>query len=70
MFTLLGGGGWGHPQGGMHMVGARLGCQKAMVGTGWTLDPWIGLENTTLRWFISDKESYLGSEQVYDNREC
>ena len=30
-----GGGGWGHPQGGMHMVAARLGCQSAMVGTGW-----------------------------------
>ena len=26
-----GGGGWGH----MHMVAARLGCQSAMVGTGW-----------------------------------
>ena len=25
-----GGGGWGHPQGGMHMVAARLGCQSAM----------------------------------------
>ena len=30
-----GGGGWGHPQGDMHMVAARLGCQSAMVGTGW-----------------------------------
>ena len=29
------GGGWGHPQGDMHMVAARLGCQSAMVGTGW-----------------------------------
>ena len=26
-----GGGGWGD----MHMVAARLGCQSAMVGTGW-----------------------------------
>ena len=26
-----GGDGWGHPQGDMHMVAARLGCQSAMV---------------------------------------
>ena len=31
-----GGGGWGHPRGDMHVVAARLGCQSAMVGTGWT----------------------------------
>ena len=30
-----GGGGWGHPQGDMHMVVARLSCQSAMVGTVW-----------------------------------
>ena len=29
-----GGGGWDHPQGDMHMVAARLGFEKAMVGTG------------------------------------
>ena len=27
-------GGWGHPQGAVHMVAARLGFEKAMVGTG------------------------------------
>ena len=27
-----GGGGWGHPQGAVHMVAARLGFEKAMVG--------------------------------------
>ena len=46
-----GGGGWGHPQGDMHMVAARLGCQSAMVGTGWpilALAAWAGLENATL----------------------
>ena len=46
-----GGGGWGHPQGDMHMVAARLGCQSAMVGTGWpilALAAWTGLENATL----------------------
>ena len=30
-----GGGGWGHPQGDMHMVAARLGSQRAMVWTRW-----------------------------------
>ena len=29
-------------QGDMHMVAARLGCQSAMVGTGWVkLLPWL-----------------------------
>ena len=28
-----GGGGWGHPQGAVHMVAARLGYKQAMVGT-------------------------------------
>ena len=28
-----GGGGWGHLQGAMHMVAARLGVEKATVGT-------------------------------------
>ena len=27
-----GGSGWGHPQGAMHMVAARLGCKRTMVG--------------------------------------
>ena len=31
-----GGGGWGHPQGAVHMTAARLGCKKAMYGTEWT----------------------------------
>ena len=30
-----GGGGWGHPQSDLHMVAARLGFERAMVGTGW-----------------------------------
>ena len=28
-----GGGGWGYPQGAMHMVAVRLGCESSMVGT-------------------------------------
>ena len=56
-----GGGGWGHPQGAVHMVAARLGFEKAMASTGRAtpaLSAWTGLENTTLT---------LGSEQVYGN---
>ena len=30
-----GGGGWGHLQGDLHIVAARLGCQTAMVGIRW-----------------------------------
>ena len=30
-----GGGGWGHPQGAVHMEAARPGFEKAMVGTRW-----------------------------------
>ena len=35
-----GGGGWGHPQGVVHMAAARLGCKRAMVGTEWAM-PWL-----------------------------
>ena len=28
------GGGWGHPQGDMHIVAARLGFERTMDGTG------------------------------------
>ena len=31
----MGGGGWGHLQGDMHMVAARLGCQKVIAVTWW-----------------------------------
>ena len=29
------GGWWGYPQADMHMVAARLDCERAMVGTRW-----------------------------------
>ena len=38
----------------MHMVAARLGFERAMVGTGWvtpTLTAWTGLENTALTFY-------------------
>ena len=28
-------GGWGHPQGAVHMVAVRLSCESNMVSTGW-----------------------------------
>ena len=44
------GGGWGHPQGDMHMVAATLGCEGPWLGLGGpppTLTVWAGLKNTT-----------------------
>ena len=52
-----GDGGWGHPQGEMHMVAAKHGCQGTMVeDLPWlgpyvqilTLAVWTGIENATL----------------------
>ena len=44
-----GGGGWDHPQGDMHMVAARLGCQSTGLGGPiLALAAWTGLENATL----------------------
>ena len=37
-----GGGGWGHPQGAVHMAAARLGCKRTVVGTGWDRGRWVG----------------------------
>ena len=34
-----GGGGWGHPQGAVHMAAVRLGCKSNMVGTGLANSP-------------------------------
>ena len=46
------GGGWGHPQGDMHVVAAKLDCQNAiwlgLVGPIPALAAWIGLENSIL----------------------
>ena len=39
---------WGHLQGDKHMVAARLGCQSAMVGTGWANLYMDRLKNATL----------------------
>ena len=36
-----GGGGWGYPQGVVHMAAARLGRKRIMVGTGWAIS-WPG----------------------------
>ena len=58
-------------QGEMHMVAARLGCQSAMVGTsGPILALAACMDRLCYRGFISGREGCLGSERVYDNREC
>ena len=56
-------------QGDMHMVASRLGYQSAMIGTGWTNSCPGCMDTATLR-FISGREGCLGSERVFDNREC
>ena len=44
-----GDGGWGHPQGEMHMVAAELGCQRLGPYVQiLTLAVWTGIENATL----------------------
>ena len=35
-YTTTGGGGWGHPQGAVHLAAVRLGSKGAMVGTEWS----------------------------------
>ena len=45
-----GGGGWSSPQGDIHMVAARLGCEGPWLGPGGpplAQTAWTGLENTT-----------------------
>ena len=42
------GGGWGHPQGAVHMAAVRLGCKRNMVGTKWANSRPGCLENATL----------------------
>ena len=63
------GGGWGHPQSAVHMVAARLGCERAVVGTGWaTSHP--DCTNRLRKhyyhlvegWFMARKATCLGSE--------
>ena len=46
-----GGGGWGHPQGDLHMLAVVAVCRNVLVGTGspiLALFAQIGLENTAL----------------------
>ena len=67
------GGGWGHPQGDMHMVAAKLGFERAVVwtdGPPLTLTAWTGSENTTFTLQRAGfwQEGCLGSERVYGNR--
>ena len=68
---------WSKIQGDMHMVAARLDCERAMAGTGWAcshpIAAWTGLETLplTCRGFISGEEGCLDSERVHARvREC
>ena len=71
-----GGGAWGHPQGDMQMVAARLGYEKVMVGTGWATSRPECMDRLTKHhphlvgvWFLARKAA-LGSELVYEYWEC
>ena len=69
-----GGGGWGHPQGAVHMAAARLGCNKAMVDAGWANSHPGCLNGLRKRYSHltggSFLEGCLGAKQVFANREC
>ena len=43
-----GGGGWGHPQGAVHMTAVRLGCKSSTGLANSHLGSIAGLENSTL----------------------
>ena len=68
-----GGGGWGLLQGAVHMAAVRLGCKSNMVGTG-LVNSRPGCMSRLLlspfRGFISGREGFLGSKQVFANRQC
>ena len=60
-----GGGGWGHPQGAVHVVAARLGCETAMVGTRWATSHPDCKDRLTKRyshlvgcWFLARKAAW------------
>ena len=59
-----GGGGCGHPQSDMYMVAASLGCNSGPGGPILALTAWTCLET------LISLCSFLGSEQVFDKREC
>ena len=69
-------GGWGHPQGDMHMVAGTFGCQSAMVVTRWANSCHGCTEMLRKHYFhlvggsFLAGEGCLGSKQVFDNREC
>ena len=71
-----GGGGWGHPQGAVHMAAARLGCKRTMVGTGWA-NSRLGCMSKLRKCYshhsggsILAGKPFFGSKRVFANREC
>ena len=66
------GGWWGHPQGDVHMVAARLGCKSIVVGTGGpilALAVWTGYSHLVGGSFLAGKTA-LALWQVFDNQKC
>ena len=53
----------------MHMVAARLGCERVTVGTEWATSHPDSMDRLTKHYYelTSAKEGCLGSERVYDN---
>ena len=57
-----GGDGWGQPQGAVHIVAARLGCKRRMVG-----NVWASLTLSLCRGLTSGWKGWLGFKQVIAN---
>ena len=59
----------GYPQGAVHMLAARLGCERAMVGTGWATSHPDCMDRLRKHYShlveVSGKEGCLVSEVVY-----
>ena len=69
-----GGGGWGQPQSAVHMVAARLGCDRAMFGTWWATSRPDCMDRLRKHyshfvegWFLARKDAWVLSTWVYDN---
>ena len=64
-----GGGGWGHPQGAVHMVAARLGFKMTMVDTRWA-NSRPGCMSKFRKGYShlsGGREGFLGSKWVFTN---
>ena len=64
---------WANPQGAVYMAAAGLGCQTALVGSGWA-NYCFGCTRKSYSQncggFVSVNKGGLGSEQQLAGREC